>query len=142
LRPVRYSAFGQATLGDIAERAFARAAGGAAIAGNAVRLLCDARENFPAWREALANAQKYILFEQYIVENDDIGREFTQLLADRARAGVKVYAIVDWLGAGAACRCGEASAKQAPTSRLQSAPALESARMAVARPSEDDRRRR
>ena len=98
LRPVRYSAFGQATLGDIAERAFARAAGGAAIAGNAVRLLCDARENFPAWREALANAQKYILFEQYIVENDDIGREFTQLLADRARAGVKVYAIVDWLG--------------------------------------------
>src|SRR4029079_10484289 len=97
LRPVRYSAFGQATLGDIAERAFARAAGGAAIAGNAVRLLCDARENFPAWREALTNAKKYILFEQYIVENDDIGREFAQILADRARAGVKVYAIVAWL---------------------------------------------
>ena len=98
LRPVRYSAFGQTTLGDIAERAFARAAGGAAIPGNAVRLLCDARENFPAWREALANAKKYILFEQYIVENDDVGREFAQILADRARAGVKVYAIVDWLG--------------------------------------------
>ena len=98
LRPVRYSTFGQATLGDIAERAFARAAGGAAIEGNDVRLLCDARENFPAWREALTNAKKYILFEQYIVENDDVGREFSQLLADRARAGVKVYAIVDWLG--------------------------------------------
>ncbi len=98
LRPVRYSTFGQATLGDIAERAFARAAGGAAIEGNDVRLLCDARENFPAWREALTNAKKYILFEQYIVENDDIGREFAQILADRARAGVKVYAIVDWLG--------------------------------------------
>ena len=98
LRPVRYSTFGQATLGDIAERAFARAAGGAAIEGNDVRLLCDARENFPAWREALTNAKKYILFEQYIVENDDVGREFAQILADRARAGIEVYAIVDWLG--------------------------------------------
>ena len=54
LRPVRYSAFGQATLGDIAERAFARAAGGVANAGNDVRLLCDASENFPAWRETFS----------------------------------------------------------------------------------------
>ena len=97
-RTVRYSAFAPATLGELAERAFARAAGGAAIEGNSVRLLCDARENFPAWREALSRAQRYILFEQYIVENDGIGREFAALLADRARAGVKVYVIVDWLG--------------------------------------------
>jgi cardiolipin synthase len=63
-----------------------------------VRLLCDARENYPAWREALSNAQRYILFESYIVENDSIGREFAAILAERARAGVKVYVIVDWLG--------------------------------------------
>jgi cardiolipin synthase A/B len=98
VRGVRYSAFAPATLGELAERAFARAAGGAAIEGNAVRLLCDARENFPAWREAIANAKRYILFEQYIVENDSVGREFTQLMAERARAGIKVYVIVDWLG--------------------------------------------
>lgn len=61
-------------------------------------MLCDARENYPAWREALSNAQRYILFESYIVENDSIGREFAAILADRARAGVKVYVIVDWLG--------------------------------------------
>lgn len=97
-RTVRYSAFAPATLGELAERAFARAAGAPAIEGNAVRLLCDARENFPAWREALSKAQRYILFEQYIVENDGIGREFAALLAERARAGVKVYVIVDWLG--------------------------------------------
>lgn len=63
-----------------------------------MRLLCDARENYPAWREALSKAQRYILFESYIVEDDSIGREFAAILAERARAGVKVYVIVDWLG--------------------------------------------
>jgi cardiolipin synthase len=63
-----------------------------------VRLLCDARENYPAWREALAGARRYILFEQYIVENDSVGREFAALLRERARAGVRVHVIVDWLG--------------------------------------------
>ena len=63
-----------------------------------MRLLCDARENFPAWREALARAQRYILFECYIVENDGIGREFAALLAERAQAGVQVHVIIDWLG--------------------------------------------
>jgi cardiolipin synthase len=97
-RTIRYSAFAPATLAELAERAFARAAGAAAIEGNAVRLLCDARENFPAWREALSRAQRYILFESYIVEDDGSGREFAALLAERARAGVRVYVIVDWLG--------------------------------------------
>ena len=63
-----------------------------------MRLLRDARENFPAWREALERAQRYILFECYIVENDNSGREFAALLAERARAGVRVHVIVDWLG--------------------------------------------
>ena len=95
---VRYAAFAPATLAELAERAFARAAGSPASEGNAVRLLCDARENYPAWREALERAQRFILFESYIVENDSIGREFAGILAERARAGVKVYVIVDWLG--------------------------------------------
>ncbi len=63
-----------------------------------MRLLCDARENYPAWLEALARAQRYILFESYIVEDDRVGREFAALLTERARAGVRVYVIIDWLG--------------------------------------------
>ena len=94
-RPV---AIASAGLAELAERAFARAAGSPSTDGNAVRLLCDARENFPAWREALARAQRYILFESYIVENDGIGREFAGLLAERARAGVRVHVVIDWLG--------------------------------------------
>jgi cardiolipin synthase len=96
--PQRTGATAAATIADLAERACARAAGAPATDGNAVRLLCDARENFPAWRSALAAAQRYILFESYIVENDRVGRDFAMLLAERARAGVRVYVIVDWLG--------------------------------------------
>ena len=63
-----------------------------------MRLLCDARENYPAWKDALARAQRYILFESYIVEDDDVGREFAGILTERSRAGVQVHVIVDWLG--------------------------------------------
>ena len=97
-RTLRYSAFAPATLAELAERAFARAAGSPASEGNAVRLLWDARENYPAWREAIARARRYILFESYIVEDDAVGREFAALLAERVRAGVRVHVIIDWLG--------------------------------------------
>jgi cardiolipin synthase len=97
-RDPRPSAIGPAGLAELAERAFARAAGAPSTEGNAVRLLCDARENYPAWLDALARARRYILFESYIVEDDRVGREFATLLAERARAGVRVHVIVDWLG--------------------------------------------
>ncbi|HEY3533668.1 MAG TPA: cardiolipin synthase B, partial [Casimicrobiaceae bacterium] len=94
----RISTVAPAALAELAERAFSRAAGGPSTTGNDVQLLCDARENYPAWREALANASRYILFEQYIVEDDRIGQDFAGVLAERARAGVRVYVIIDWLG--------------------------------------------
>lgn len=80
------------------DHAFARAAGAAPSDGNAVRLLLDAGENFPAWLEALANAQRYILFESYLILNDPVGRLFVEALAAKARAGVRVCVIFDWLG--------------------------------------------
>jgi len=82
----------------LADRAFARASGADPIEGNTVRLLRDAAENFPAWLHEIRNAQRLILFESYIFANDEVGREFTAALAERARAGVHVYVIYDWLG--------------------------------------------
>jgi phosphatidylserine/phosphatidylglycerophosphate/cardiolipin synthase-like enzyme len=96
-RSIRYSAFAPATLAELAERALARAAGSPASEGNAVRLLCDARDNYPAWREAIAAAKRYILFESYRRGRRD-RREFAGLLLERVRAGVVVHIIVDWLG--------------------------------------------
>ena len=39
------------------EHAYARATGATLITGNAVRLLKDAEENYPAWLEAIAGAR-------------------------------------------------------------------------------------
>ncbi|HYH44030.1 MAG TPA: phospholipase D-like domain-containing protein [Burkholderiales bacterium] len=83
----------------LAEQAFSRAAGAPLVAGNSVRVLKDAGENFPAWLEAIAGAKRTIFFEHYIVADDEVGREFVAALAERARAGVRVWAIYDWFGA-------------------------------------------
>ncbi|MEP7328296.1 MAG: phospholipase D-like domain-containing protein [Betaproteobacteria bacterium] len=78
--------------------AFARAAGAMPTANNDVRLLLDSSENFPAWLDAIRAAQHYVLFESYIINDDRVGREFCLALADRARAGVRVFVVYDWLG--------------------------------------------
>jgi cardiolipin synthase len=82
----------------LADRVFDRAAGSDVIEGNAVRLLRDAAENYPAWLDAIRRAQRLILFESYIIADDEVGREFADALAERARDGVRVHVIYDWLG--------------------------------------------
>jgi cardiolipin synthase len=47
---------------------------------------------------AIRGAQKTITFESYIYWSGSIGREFAEALAERARAGVKVHLLLDWLG--------------------------------------------
>jgi len=82
----------------LADQAFSRAAGAPLVSGNAVRVLKDADENFPAWLEALRAAERSIFFESYIVGDDPTGREFRDAMAERARAGVRVRVVHDWLG--------------------------------------------
>jgi cardiolipin synthase A/B len=85
-------------LRNVAQRAFTRAAGAPLVEGNAVRLLLDAAENYPAWLAAIRNAKSAILFENYIIRDDRTGAMFRDALAERARAGVKVRVLQDWLG--------------------------------------------
>jgi cardiolipin synthase len=82
----------------LAERALARTGGAPLIAGNAVRILKDSTENFPAWMEAIERARKFILFENYIIANDEIGQQFVAALAAKARQGVRVRLIYDFGG--------------------------------------------
>jgi cardiolipin synthase len=84
---------------DLADQALSRAAGAPLIPGNRIRILKDAEENYPAWLEAMRHAQRYIHFESYIVHEDQIGRQFSDLLIEKARQGIKVRLIYDWLGA-------------------------------------------
>lgn len=81
-----------------AERAFSRTVGAPLVAGNDLRLLRDARENYPAWLNAIRSAQRTIHFESYIIHEDEQGRVFAEALVERARAGVHVRVIYDWLG--------------------------------------------
>jgi cardiolipin synthase A/B len=85
-------------LQQLADQAVKRAAGAPLIQGNSVRVLKDAAENFPAWLDAIRAAERSVYFESYIIGNDAVGREFVDALADRARAGVRVRLLYDWLG--------------------------------------------
>jgi cardiolipin synthase len=80
------------------ERAFARIADSDLRHGNAVSLLRDARENYPAWLDAIRSARTVIHFENFIVADDDSGQKFAEALMERARAGVRVRVLYDWLG--------------------------------------------
>jgi cardiolipin synthase A/B len=82
----------------VADQAFSRAAGAPLIGGNSVRLLIDAAENYPAWLSAISSARHYVQFESYIIHEDSAGREFADALISRAKQGVRVRLVYDWLG--------------------------------------------
>lgn len=86
------------TTSPLLDQAFTRAAGASLVGGNRVRLLRDARENYPSWLEAIRGAERTILFENYMWCEDETGIAFREALAERARAGVRVRVIYDWLG--------------------------------------------
>src|SRR5687768_16646966 len=83
---------------NLANQAFSRASGAPLVGGNSVRLLKDAKENYPAWLDAIKSAERYIHFESYIIHEDDAGWLFADALSAKAREGVRVRLIYDWLG--------------------------------------------
>lgn len=72
--------------------------GPAILPGNQVTDYENGDEIFPAMLEAIASAQETITFETYIYWSGDIGQRFADALAERARAGVAVHLLVDWVG--------------------------------------------
>jgi cardiolipin synthase len=68
------------------------------LESNKVTALINGDEIFPAMLEAVRTARKSVCLETYIYWSGDVGREFSDALAERARAGVKVHVIIDWIG--------------------------------------------
>ncbi|WP_199175781.1 phospholipase D-like domain-containing protein [Telmatospirillum siberiense] len=85
-------------LDALASNSFCRVADAQQFDGNAVRLLCDGGENYPAWLAAIARARHNVNLENYLFWDDEIGRAFSDALADAARRGVACRVIYDWLG--------------------------------------------
>jgi cardiolipin synthase len=76
--------------------------GPAVRGGNRVGTLLNGDRIFPAMLEAIRGAKKTIAFETYIYWSGEVGQQFADALSERARAGVKVHVLLDWVGSGKA----------------------------------------
>ena len=83
---------------------FMRAMGGllgpGIVGGNQVQELLNGDQIFPSMLQAIRSATKTITFETYIYWSGNVGSQFADALAERARAGVKVHVLIDWVGSG------------------------------------------
>jgi cardiolipin synthase len=68
------------------------------LEGNRVEALQNGDRIFPAMLEAIRSARTSVTFETYIYWGGSIGREFAEALSERARAGVPVHVLLDWVG--------------------------------------------
>ncbi len=81
-----------------------RATGAFRVEGNALRLQFDGPHTFDAWLEAIQEARRYIHFENYILRDDGVGVAFRDALVRKAREGVRVRVLYDWMGSWATRR--------------------------------------
>lgn len=82
----------------LAGQALSRAGGAPLVPGNGARILRNADEHYPTWLSAIETARQGVLLENYIFADDAVGREFVAALTAKAREGVRVRVIYDWLG--------------------------------------------
>jgi cardiolipin synthase len=68
------------------------------LRGGTVKVLQNGDQFYPAMLEALEGAKDSINFEVYIFEPDEIGRQFMDVLMERARAGIEVRMLLDGFG--------------------------------------------
>ncbi len=80
------------------ERALGSLLGPGIVGGNAVTELLNGDQIFPPMLAAIKSAQKSVTFETYIYWSGDIGKQFADALSERARAGVPVHVLLDWVG--------------------------------------------
>ncbi len=84
--------------GQPVESAINRAAGGRPVPGNQVALLVDGPDAYRAMLDVIAQARRWVHFENYIIRADSEGRRFANVLIAQARAGIRVRVLYDWLG--------------------------------------------
>ena len=70
-------------------------------AGNRGRVLIDGQNAFPEMFAAIAAAKSYVLVQFFIVRDDSLGRELSDLLIRKAAEGVRVHFLYDAIGSHA-----------------------------------------
>jgi cardiolipin synthase len=81
-----------------AGRAAERLAGIPYLGGNRVDLLVDGDATFESILAGIDSATSYVLFQFFIVHDDEIGREVKDHLIRKAHEGVRVYFLYDEVG--------------------------------------------
>lgn len=69
------------------------------VMGNKVTLLQDGAATYPAMFAAIRSARDHINLESYIIEDDEVGRQFSDLLLAQQARGVQVNVLYDSVGA-------------------------------------------
>lgn len=97
--PMRYHMRHQFNTRDLAFRQTMVALTGSLLSeGNRVDILQNGVQIFPSMLDAIRNATRTINLEFYIYWDGEVGRQFAEELAERARAGVQVKVILDAVG--------------------------------------------
>jgi cardiolipin synthase len=68
------------------------------LPGNRIDTLVNGNEIFPAMLQAVRDARNTITFETYIYWRGAIADQFADVLAQKAREGVSVKVLLDWVG--------------------------------------------
>lgn len=67
--------------------------------GNEIELLQNGEEIFPAMLDAIRGARERVEFLTFVYWTGDIAKQMAEALAERARAGVEVFVLLDGFGA-------------------------------------------
>src|SRR5437867_6810197 len=68
------------------------------LGGNRITGLINGDEIFPAMLHAIHDAKDSVDLETYIYWSGKVGQQFAEALAERAKAGVHVHVLLDWIG--------------------------------------------
>ena len=68
------------------------------LKGNDVDLLIDGEATFASILDGINQAQEYILFQFFIIHDDEIGRRMKAHLIAKAKEGVRIYFLYDEIG--------------------------------------------
>lgn len=68
------------------------------ISGNRFEMLLNGDHIFPSMLEGIRSARRTITFETFIYWSGEIGEQIAQALADKAREGIAVHVLLDWVG--------------------------------------------
>src|SRR5437867_658534 len=68
------------------------------VGGNAIELLLNGEQIFPAMVDAIRGARQTITYAQYFYEDGPVARDIAEALAERCRAGVGASVLLDAFG--------------------------------------------